>query len=123
MGLLNKKFFFFIPLGFNAFFRIVCFIKQIKSVFSQNYLFISFSVPPLFFYYELHMIIIINFEQLKGSFLFNYLAVHPDYQPFVLSSLAQLFATITKVGWFEDDEFKHITNELSKFIQVILFTD
>ncbi|CAI2183999.1 8336_t:CDS:10 [Funneliformis geosporum] len=51
------------------------------------------------------------------SFLFNYLAVHPDYQPFVLSSLAQLFATITKVGWFEDDEFKNITNELSKFIQ------
>ncbi|GBC18414.2 uncharacterized protein OCT59_006460 [Rhizophagus irregularis] len=51
------------------------------------------------------------------SFLFNYLAVHPDYQPFVLSSLAQLIATITKVGWFEDDEFKNITNELSKFIQ------
>ena len=49
------------------------------------------------------------------------MAVHPDYQPFVLSSLAQLFATITKVGWFEDDEFKNITNELSKFIQVILF--
>ncbi|CAG8596932.1 14518_t:CDS:10, partial [Funneliformis caledonium] len=56
-------------------------------------------------------------ELSMGSFLFNYLALHPDYQPFVLSSLAQLFATITKVGWFEDDEFKNITNDVSNFIQ------
>ncbi|CAG8799995.1 9863_t:CDS:2, partial [Racocetra persica] len=45
------------------------------------------------------------------------LTQHPDYQPFVLSSLAQLFATITKVGWFEGEEFKNITNDLSNFIQ------
>ncbi|RIB12729.1 armadillo-type protein [Gigaspora rosea] len=51
------------------------------------------------------------------NFVLNYMAQHPDYQPFVLSSLAQLFATITKVGWFEGEEFKNITNDLSNFIQ------
>ncbi|CAG8462154.1 14273_t:CDS:10 [Cetraspora pellucida] len=32
-------------------------------------------------------------------------------------STAQLFATITKVGWFEGEEFKNITNDLTNFIQ------
>ncbi|CAG8441662.1 1197_t:CDS:10 [Scutellospora calospora] len=51
------------------------------------------------------------------NFVLNYMAQHPDYQPFVLSSLAQLFATITKVGWFEGEEFKNVTKDVSNFIQ------
>ncbi|CAG8489054.1 27229_t:CDS:10 [Gigaspora margarita] len=63
--------------------------------------------------------------RLKGLVLDHYtmfsmpqkMELSTDYQPFVLSSLAQLFATITKVGWFEGEEFKNITNDLSNFIQ------
>ncbi|RHZ90241.1 hypothetical protein Glove_2g14 [Diversispora epigaea] len=51
------------------------------------------------------------------NYVLTYMAHHPDFQPFVLSSLAQLFATITKVGWFEGEEFKNVTNDLSNFIQ------
>ncbi|CAG8480838.1 7675_t:CDS:10 [Diversispora eburnea] len=51
------------------------------------------------------------------NYVLTYMAHHPDFQPFVLSSLSQLFATITKVGWFEGEEFKNVTNDLSNFIQ------
>ncbi|CAG8723361.1 12142_t:CDS:10, partial [Acaulospora morrowiae] len=51
------------------------------------------------------------------NYVLTYMAQHPDFQPFVLSSLAQLFATITKVGWFESEEFKNVPNDLSNFLQ------
>ncbi|CAG8602788.1 1085_t:CDS:10 [Paraglomus occultum] len=45
------------------------------------------------------------------------LSTNPEYQPFVISSLAQLFAAITRAGWSEGDEFRLVTNDLSNFLQ------
>ncbi|CAJ0768992.1 1055_t:CDS:10 [Entrophospora sp. SA101] len=54
------------------------------------------------------------------NFILNYMFQKPNQPPFILSSLAQLFATISKVGWFDGDEFKNIKSDLTNFIQVIL---
>ncbi|CAG8605282.1 4488_t:CDS:10 [Ambispora leptoticha] len=51
------------------------------------------------------------------NFVLNYMGQHPDLQPFVIASLAQLFATITKVGWFDNEDFKNVTSDLSSFLQ------
>nr|CAG8525535.1 5131_t:CDS:10 [Entrophospora candida] len=51
------------------------------------------------------------------NFILNYMFQKPNQPPFILSSLAQLFATISKVGWFDGDEFKNIKSDLTNFIQ------
>ncbi|ORY07504.1 exportin-7-like protein [Basidiobolus meristosporus CBS 931.73] len=53
----------------------------------------------------------------ERNFVLNYLGQHPDLMPFVVSSLGQLFSVITKLGWFESEEFKNLNEDISKFLQ------
>jgi hypothetical protein len=56
----------------------------------------------------------------------NYLASRPKLTNFVSQSLVQLFARITKLGWFDvsKDEyvFRNVTDDVGKFLQVNVLT-
>jgi exportin-7 len=49
--------------------------------------------------------------------------MHPNLQPFVIIQLAQVLAMLTKLGWFDLDEFKNVHGDLNQFLQVYLSSD
>ncbi|KAG0306797.1 Exportin 7 [Linnemannia gamsii] len=51
------------------------------------------------------------------TFVLQYLYEHPDLQPFIISSQAQLFAIITKLGWTENQEFRTLLDQIQVFFQ------
>ena len=62
-----------------------------------------------------------------GCYILNYLYARPKLAHFVTNSLVQLFAKITKHGWFDmygkdtsngNYSFREILQDISKFIQV-----
>lgn len=51
------------------------------------------------------------------NYLINYLATRGiDLEPFVTASLVQLFCRVTKYGWFEDDIFREVIKESTRFL-------
>ncbi|CAK9199269.1 unnamed protein product [Sphagnum troendelagicum] len=51
------------------------------------------------------------------SYVVGYLASKgQELQPFVTTSLIQLLCRITKLGWYEDDQFRDIVKEAMKFL-------
>eukprot|EP00850_Spirogloea_muscicola_P007102 SM000035S13082 [mRNA] locus=s35:297618:305506:+ [translate_table: standard] len=51
------------------------------------------------------------------TYVISYLANKgPKLQPFVTTSLIQLFCRITKLGWYDDDRFRDIVKEAMKFL-------
>ncbi|KAF9133775.1 Exportin 7 [Mortierella sp. 14UC] len=51
------------------------------------------------------------------TFVLQYIYEHPDIQPFIISSQAQLFAVITKLGWIEHQEFRTLLDQIQIFFQ------
>ncbi|XP_076102861.1 exportin-7-like [Mytilus galloprovincialis] len=55
------------------------------------------------------------------NYILNYLATRPKLVHYVLQALVQLFARITKLGWFDvQDEgfvFRNVVSDVTKFIQ------
>ncbi|KAF9129906.1 Exportin 7 [Mortierella sp. GBA39] len=51
------------------------------------------------------------------TFVLQYIYEHPDLQPFIISSQAQLFAIITKLGWIENQEFRALLDQIQVFFQ------
>ncbi|KAI9285764.1 armadillo-type protein [Umbelopsis sp. AD052] len=51
------------------------------------------------------------------NFVLEYLYLHPNLQPFVIVQLAQVFTMLTKLGWFDLDEFKTVHRDLNQFLQ------
>jgi exportin-7 len=56
---------------------------------------------------------------MSGNFILEYTYLHPNLQPFVIVQLAQVFAMLTKLGWFDLDDFKNVHRDLNQFLQVI----
>jgi exportin-7 len=58
------------------------------------------------------------------NYILNYLASRPKLAPFVTQALVQLFARITKLGWFESDKeefvFRNVIPQVRPFVQVSL---
>lgn len=56
------------------------------------------------------------------NYILNYLASRPKLAPFVTQALVQLFARITKLGWFETDKdefvFRNVIPHVRPFVQV-----
>lgn len=56
------------------------------------------------------------------NYVLNYLATRPRLAPFVTQALVQLYARITKLGWFEsikeDYLFRNVISQIKPFIQV-----
>ncbi|XP_044512418.1 exportin-7-like isoform X3 [Mangifera indica] len=51
------------------------------------------------------------------NYLINYLATRgPELEPFVTASLIQLLCRLTKFGWFDDDRFRDLVKESTKFL-------
>ncbi|ORY24996.1 hypothetical protein LY90DRAFT_514317 [Neocallimastix californiae] len=46
-----------------------------------------------------------------------YLGTHCPFEQFVINSISKYFTLITKLGWFDSDEFREIVNDFSKFIE------
>ncbi|KAF9095535.1 hypothetical protein BGX23_000390 [Mortierella sp. AD031] len=51
------------------------------------------------------------------TFVLQYIYEHPDLPPFIVSSQAQLFAVITKLGWLENQEFRTLLDQIQVFFQ------
>ncbi|KAM3588959.1 hypothetical protein VKS41_001389 [Umbelopsis sp. WA50703] len=51
------------------------------------------------------------------NFILEYTYMHPNLQPFVIIQLAQVLAMLTKLGWFDLDEFKNVHGDLNQFLQ------
>lgn len=59
-----------------------------------------------------------DMEQKTGSFVLQHIYQHPESQPFILATQAQLFAIITKLGWLENEEFRSLVDNMQVFFQV-----
>ncbi|KAI9330091.1 armadillo-type protein [Obelidium mucronatum] len=52
------------------------------------------------------------------NFILNYLGTRGNnLQPYVMTGLAELFGLVTKLGWFDADEFQNSLADVSKFLQ------
>ncbi|KAF9967387.1 Exportin 7 [Mortierella alpina] len=51
------------------------------------------------------------------SFVLQYIYQHPDLPPFIFAAQAQMFAIITKLGWTENAEFRHLLDHIQVFFQ------
>lgn len=58
----------------------------------------------------------------SGNYVLNYLATRPKLAAFVTQALIQLYARITKLGWFdcqkEDYVFRNVIVDVTRFLQV-----
>lgn len=56
------------------------------------------------------------------NYILNYLASRSKLAPFVTQALVQLFARITKLGWFETEKdefvFRNVIPQVRPFLQV-----
>ena len=61
----------------------------------------------------------------SGNYVLNYLATRPKLATFVTQALIQLYARITKLGWFDcqKDEyvFRNVITDVTRFLQVRFF--
>lgn len=61
----------------------------------------------------------------SGNYVLNYLATRPKLATFVTQALIQLYARITKLGWFDcqKDEyvFRNVITDVTRFLQVRYF--
>lgn len=59
-----------------------------------------------------------------GNYVLNYLATRPKLAAFVTQALIQLYARITKLGWFDcqkdDYVFRNVIADVTRFLQVCL---
>lgn len=57
--------------------------------------------------------------------MLNYLATRPKLAAFVTQALIQLYARITKLGWFDcqkdDYVFRNVIADVTRFLQVCVF--
>lgn len=57
-----------------------------------------------------------------GNYVLNYLATRPKLATFVTQALIQLYARITKLGWFDcqkdDYVFRNAITDVTRFLQV-----
>jgi len=57
-----------------------------------------------------------------GNYVLNYLATRPKLAAFVTQTLIQLYARITKLGWFDcqkdDYVFRNVIADVTRFLQV-----
>lgn len=62
------------------------------------------------------------FSFLTGNYVLNYLATRPKLAAFVTQALIQLYARITKLGWFDcqkdDYVFRNVIADVTRFLQV-----
>lgn len=58
--------------------------------------------------------------------MLNYLATRPKLAAFVTQALIQLYARITKLGWFDcqkdDYVFRNVIADVTRFLQVSVLT-
>ena len=59
---------------------------------------------------------------MTGNYVLNYLATRPKLAAFVTQALIQLYARITKLGWFDcqkdDYVFRNVIADVTRFLQV-----
>lgn len=64
-------------------------------------------------------------SSVSGNYVLNYLATRPKLATFVTQALIQLYARITKLGWFDcqKDEyvFRNVITDVTRFLQVRCF--
>ncbi|KAI0226553.1 Exportin 7 [Massospora cicadina] len=53
----------------------------------------------------------------KRQTILNVLSARPDLPSFVILALARLFATVTKMGWFDDPVFRAVNADVAKFLE------
>lgn len=93
--------------------------NQVRSISSTAYLpLISLQYPPPKISFDFRNINLIPLVILLGNFILEYTYMHPNLQPFVIIQLAQVLAMLTKLGWFDLDEFKNVHGDLNQFLQV-----
>lgn len=58
----------------------------------------------------------------SGNYVLNYLATRPKLAAFVTQALIQLYARITKLGWFDSQKddyvFRNVIADVTRFLQV-----
>ena len=48
------------------------------------------------------------------------MGTRPKLEPFIIAILTQIFCYLTKLGWWEDVEFRKISSDLSSFLAATL---
>jgi hypothetical protein len=63
------------------------------------------------------MYFILTFFQL-GNFLLNFLSQNPTLAHYLILDLCHVFSLITKLSWFDHDDFKNPLPDINKFLNV-----
>lgn len=86
----------------------------------------AFQIPSFLvcsFHCNLIWLCLVHFS---GNYVLNYLATRPKLATFVTQALIQLYARITKLGWFDcqKDEyvFRNVITDVTRFLQVCGFS-
>ncbi|KAG4097966.1 exportin-7 [Neocallimastix lanati (nom. inval.)] len=87
-------------------------LEQTKSAYTQLY--IINLLQELTIHWQIY-----DVEQKINmrNFILMYLGTHCPFEQFVINSISKYFTLITKLGWFDSDEFRDIVNDFSKFIE------
>jgi hypothetical protein len=56
-----------------------------------------------------------------GNFILRFIGQRLDLAQYVITALCGLFGLVTKLGWFDADEFQGSFADISAFLQVTLF--
>ncbi|KAI7855239.1 armadillo-type protein [Circinella umbellata] len=51
------------------------------------------------------------------TFLLEYCFMHPDLEPFVISQIAGVIASLTRFGWADMEEYRNIHKDIQQFLQ------
>lgn len=97
-----------------------CFLDFFLKQLSERHLFpnsVNLSVPAAVFLSTAKPLLCVS-----GNYVLNYLATRPKLATFVTQALIQLYARITKLGWFDcqKDEyvFRNVITDVTRFLQV-----
>jgi exportin-7 len=53
-----------------------------------------------------------------GTFLLEYVFLHPDLMPFIITQLAGVLAQLTLLGWVDLESYRNMHKDITQFIQV-----
>ncbi|ORX83183.1 exportin-7 [Anaeromyces robustus] len=87
-------------------------LEQTKSSYSQ--LFLINILQELAIHWQIYSV---EQKVVMRNFILMYLGNRCPFEQFVINSISKYFTLITKLGWFDTDEFRDIVNDFSKFIE------
>jgi len=87
-------------------------LEQTKSSYTQ--LFLINLLQELVIHWQIYSV---EQKVTMRNFILMYLGNRCPFEQFVINSISKYFTLITKLGWFDSDDYRDIVGDFSKFIE------